>query len=40
MVSDQSYEVDPAWNAQDPWRINEAMTVVGTSMFTSNAPGY
>jgi beta-galactosidase len=39
VVSDQSYEVDPAWNAQDPWRINEAMDVVGTSMFTSNAPG-
>lgn len=39
VVSEQSYEVDPAWNAQDPWRINEAMDVVGTSMFTSNAPG-
>jgi beta-galactosidase GanA len=39
VVSDQSYEVDPVWNAQDPWQINEKMDVVGTSMFTSNAPG-
>jgi beta-galactosidase len=39
VVSDQSYEVDPAWNGQDPWRINQTMDVVGTSMFVSNAPG-
>ena len=38
-VSDQSYEVDPAQNGQDPWAINQGMDVAGTSMFTSTVPG-
>ncbi|BDI28849.1 hypothetical protein CCAX7_009000 [Capsulimonas corticalis] len=38
-VSDQSYEIHPARGGQDLWSISAAMDVVGTSMFTSNAPG-
>lgn len=38
-ISDQSYEVDPAQNGQDPWAIDEGMDVAGTSMFTSTVPG-
>ncbi len=38
-VSDQSYEVDPSQNGQDPWAIDRAMDVAGTSMFTSTVPG-
>jgi len=39
LVSDQSYVIDPAKNAQDIWKINERMDVIGTSMFVSNNPG-
>jgi beta-galactosidase len=38
-ISDQSYEVDPAQNGQDPWDIDRGMDVAGTSMFTSTVPG-
>jgi beta-galactosidase GanA len=39
LVSDQSYVIDPAKNAQDIWKVNTKMDVVGTSMFVSNNPG-
>ncbi|WP_404422002.1 beta-galactosidase [Nibricoccus sp. IMCC34717] len=39
LVSDQSYGVDPAYLGQDIWQINRRMDAVGTSMFTSQAPG-
>lgn len=39
LVSDQSYVIDPAKNAQDIWKINTKMDVIGTSMFVSNNPG-
>jgi len=39
LVSDQSYVIDPAKNAQDIWKVNARMDVSGTSMFVSNSPG-
>ena len=39
LVSDQSYVIDPARNAQDIWKVNARMDVIGTSMFVSNNPG-
>jgi beta-galactosidase GanA len=39
LVSDQSYVIDPAKNAQDVWKTNAKMDVIGTSMFVSNNPG-
>jgi beta-galactosidase GanA len=39
LLSDQTYVVEPAINAQNIWKINAKMDVLGTSMFVSSAPG-
>lgn len=39
IISDQTCSLDPAFNSQDLWPINESMDVIGTSVFVYNSPG-